>query len=95
MVRRVSYSAVRQQLAALLDEVTEGREPIVITRRNGDSVALIAADELASLEETAHVLRSPANARRLLAALERSLEGVTTPTTVAELRREIRPDAGE
>lgn len=95
MVRRVSYSAARQQLAALLDEVTEGREPIVITRRNGDSVALIAADELASLEETAHVLRSPANARRLLAALERSLEGVTTPTTVAELRREIRPDAGE
>lgn len=89
MVRRVSYSAARQQLAALLDEVTEQRESVVITRRNGAPVALIAADELTSLEETAHLLRSPVNAQRLLAALERALEGTTPPMTTEELRREI------
>lgn len=88
MVRSVSYSAARQQLAALLDEVTEQRESVVITRRNGAPVALIAADELASLEETAHLLRSPANAQRLLAALERALEGTTPPMTTEALRRE-------
>jgi antitoxin YefM len=88
MVRNVSYSAARQHLAALLDEVTEQRESVVITRRNGAPVALIAADELASLEETAHLLRSPANAQRLLAALERALEGTTPPLTTEELRRE-------
>ena len=86
MVRNVSYSAARQHLAALLDEVTEQRESVVITRRNGAPVALIAADELASLEETAHLLRSPANAQRLLAALERALEGATSPMTVDDLR---------
>lgn len=88
MIRSVSYSAARQHLAALLDEVTEQRESVVITRRNGAPVALIAADELASLEETAHLLRSPANAQRLLAALERALEGTTPPMTTEELRRE-------
>ena len=88
MVRNVSYSAARQHLAALLDEVTEQRESVVITRRNGAPVALIAADELASLEETAHLLRSPANAQRLLAALERALEGATPPMTAEDLRRE-------
>jgi antitoxin YefM len=51
-------------------------------------VALIAADELASLEETAHLMRSPANAQRLLAALERALDGTTPPMTTDELRRE-------
>jgi antitoxin YefM len=88
MVRSVSYSAARQHLAALLDEVTEQRESVVITRRNGAPVALIAADELASLEETAHLLRSPVNAQRLLAALERALEANTSPMTTEELRRE-------
>lgn len=89
MVREVSYSAARQNLATLLDEVVEGRESVVITRRNGDSVALIAADELASLEETAHLLRSPANARRLLDAMESALAGTTPSQTVEDLRREV------
>ncbi len=90
MARQVSYS-----LAALLDEVTEQRESVLITRRNGASVALIAADELASLEETAHLLHSPANARRLLEALERALAGTTPPQTVETLRHEVGSVEGE
>jgi antitoxin YefM len=80
MVRRVSYSAARRHLGALLDEVTEQGASVVITRRNGSPVALIAADELASLEATVHLLRSPANARRLLAALKSALAGASVTT---------------
>ena len=66
-------------------------EPIgfVLSRRGAEDVALIAADELASLEETAHLLRSPKNAARLLTALQRALAGSGTPRTVDELRREF------
>ena len=56
-------------------------------------MALIAADELVSLQETAHLLRSPTNARRLLAALQRSLAGDVQPQSVAELRTELGLDA--
>jgi len=85
----ISYSKARQRLATLLDKVTQDREVVIIHRRNGESAALIAADELISLTETAHLLRSPANAQRLLEALVRALkgEGVTMP--VNELRDEV------
>ena len=53
------------------------------------AVALIAADELESLSETAHLLRSPANAERLLAALVRARAGEGKPQSVDELRREL------
>src|SRR5438105_5862617 len=68
-----TYSEARQHLAALLDRVVEDRETIIIRRRNGARVALLPADELASYEEMAHLLRSPANAHRLLDALRESL----------------------
>jgi len=67
-----TYSQARQSLKSLLDRVVDDRVAITIKRRSGGDVALIAADELASLEETAHLLRSSANAERLLAALNRS-----------------------
>jgi antitoxin YefM len=75
MTVQVSYSQARQELASLLDDVTSDREVVIITRRNGEPAALIAADELVSLTETAHLLRSPANASRLLEALARALNG--------------------
>ena len=57
-----SYSNARATLAALCDEVASTREPVIIRRRNAEDVALVAADELESLLETAHLLRSPKNA---------------------------------
>lgn len=67
---QTTYSDARANLAALMDKVTSHREPVIIRRRGHDAVALIAADELASLMETAHLLSSPPNARRLLRSLE-------------------------
>ena len=89
MTVEISYSQARQRLASLLDEVTDDREVVIIRRRNGEPAALIAADELVSLTETAHLLRSPANATRLLEALARALKGGGQTMTVEEVQREV------
>lgn len=87
-----TYSQARAELASLLSRVTDDREIVVVKRRDHPAVAMIAADELASLMETAHLLRSPANAERLLAALGRARKGGGRPKTVSALRREAGLD---
>ena len=84
-----TYTHARAHLAELCDRAVEDREVVVIRRRGREPVALVAASELASLEETAHLLRSPANARRLLAALGRARERSVAPTNVEDLRRAL------
>ena len=76
------------RLASLLDEVTQNNEVVIIRRRGADDVALISAAELTSLQETAHLLRSPRNAERLLRALAHAETGIGMPPTLEELRRE-------
>lgn len=85
---QTTYSNARANFASLCDEVTENREIVVIVRRKGGSVAMIAADELESLVETTHLLRSPANAERLLSALDRALKREGEPSSVKTLRQE-------
>ena len=79
----------RARLASLLDQVTNNREVVIIQRRGCEDVAMIAADELTGILETAHLLRSPKNARRLLAALDRSRKNTGVPQTIDELRKEV------
>jgi antitoxin YefM len=86
---RTTYTDARQRLAELWRCVEEDREAVIITRRGHEEVALISADELKSLQETAHLLRSPANARRLLRALDRALSGGGTRRSVSEIQREL------
>ena len=89
MAIQTTYTHARARLASLLDEVTKNREVVIIQRRGSEDVAMIAADELAGILETAHLLRSPGNAKRLLTALEkvRNLSGA--PQTIDELRNEV------
>ena len=68
----VTYSQARQSLKSLMDHAVQDRDIVRVRRRQGGDVALIAAEELESLLETAHLLRSPRNAQRLLQALNRS-----------------------
>ena len=68
MAVHVSYTHARKNFVALCDVVIDDVETVIISRRGAADVALVAADELVSLLETAYLLRSPANARRLLAA---------------------------
>ena len=89
MTIEYTYSSAREQLATLLDRVTKDREVVIIQRRGGEDVAMIAADELASLMETAYLLRSPQNAERLLSALARALKNEGKPQNPDALRREV------
>lgn len=68
----LTYSAVREKLAEVWDEVEDSREEVILRRRGHEDLALIPARELRALKETAHLLRSPRNAARLLSALARS-----------------------
>lgn len=86
---KTSYTNARANFAGLCDEVTKNREIVIIGRRNGESVAMISADELEGLVETAHLMRSPKNAQRLLASLERALKGEGEPTTLEDLKKVV------
>lgn len=86
---QTTYTNARANFAGLCDEVTENREIVVIRRRKGGSVAMIASDELQSLVESAHLMRSPKNAERLLSALERALKGGGEASSVKSLRSEV------
>lgn len=88
----MTYTQARASLASLFDRVTRDRETVIIRRCDAEPVAVISADELASLTETAHLLRSPKNAKRLLTALGRSRQGEGHPETVDELRRNLGLD---
>ena len=88
MAIHATYTEARANRARLWDRATNDRETVMISRRGADDVAMIAADELASLQETAHLLRSPANATRLLSALQRALRDEGETTTVDQLRAE-------
>lgn len=87
-----TYSRVRENLARIWDEIEESRSPVIVARRGHDEMAILPADELRSLEETAHLLRSPTNAARLLTALARSRAGEGARTDLVLLRKELGLD---
>lgn len=89
MTIETTYSQAREHLAALMDRAVQDREVVVVRRRKGEAVAMIAADELESLMETAHLLHSPRNAERLLTALARARRGEGVPTSPEALRKEL------
>ena len=70
-----TYSNLRASLATILDRVANDREVVVVKHRGVKTVAMLPADELSGLLETAHLLRSPKNAQRLLKALHRAVKG--------------------
>ena len=89
MTIQTTYTHARARLASLLDEVTKNREVVIIQRRGREDVAMITADELAGILETAHLLRSPKNAKRLHTAIDRVRKESGTPQTIDELRKEV------
>lgn len=96
MPTETTYTALRENLASYLDRVVDDREAVVVKRRGARDVAIIAADELAGLEETAYLLRSPANARRLREALaeskrndKKTVQAKPASAALKELRRSV------
>ena len=86
---QTTYTKARASFSKLCDEATDNREVVIISRRGYEDVALIAASELSSIMETAHLLRSPKNAERLLTALNRARTRTVPAQTVEALRREV------
>ncbi len=89
MAVETTYTALREQLAAVLDQVTNNQEVVIVRRRGAKDVALVPADELAGLIETAHLLRSPRNAQRLVTALHRAERGKSKAQSLDKLRQEM------
>jgi antitoxin YefM len=85
-----TYTQLRDKLASVLDRVTAEQEVVIVRRKGSGDVALIPADELTSIMETAHLLRSPKNASRLLRAFRRAGKGLGKPEPLEKLRREMR-----
>jgi antitoxin YefM len=92
MTVQISYSNAREKLASLIEQVTADKEIVIINRRGYEDVALVAASELSSLLETAHLLRSPKNAQRLLKALNRAQSNEIAPEPLEKLRQELGID---
>lgn len=92
MRRVTTYSEARKHFKAACDEVAEGGEPLIIKRRSGSDVALVSLDELAALEETAHLIRSPRNLTRLLESIVETRSGGGTVLTPDEIREKLDID---
>ena len=86
---QITYTQARANLSKILDEVILNREIVEITRRKTENISLIATSELSSLIETAHLLRSPKNAQRLLTALNRVHLEKLQSQSVEELKKEL------
>ncbi len=89
MAIQTTYTQARANLADLLDQVTLNQEVVIVNRRGKDDVAMVSAAELSSLVETAHLLRSPKNAQRLLSALQQARANKGARQSLERLRRDV------
>ncbi|WP_416211041.1 type II toxin-antitoxin system Phd/YefM family antitoxin [Frankia sp. Cr2] len=83
-MRTMTYSESRARYAEVLTAVTDDREEVVITRAGHEPVVIVSLDDYQSLKETAYLLRSPENARRLLIAIDRLESGGGVVRNLAE-----------
>jgi prevent-host-death family protein len=90
MLDAISYSEARKNLASLMDNVCDDSDVVVITRRKARPVVLMSLDEYNSIQETAYLLRSPANAERLLESIADMHRGAAVERPLADL-----PEDGE
>jgi len=86
-MRAISYTAARENLATTMDQVCDDHDPVIITRNREQAVVMLSLADYESLQETAYLLKSPANARRLLESIEqltKSIGPVKTLDSIAE-----------
>jgi len=89
MSNEITFKALRENLDAVLDQVVDEQEPVIVLRKGSRNVAIIPASELAGLIETAYLFRSPKNARRLMAAINRSPKHPPAYSSVEKLRQDL------
>ena len=80
-----TYTDIRKNLKSSFDKVNQEHIPLLVTRKNGGNVVILAQNDFESLEETAYLLRSPKNAKRLIEAMKRN-----TGISLKKLKNEFR-----
>ncbi len=83
-MKAISYTHARGDLAKTMERVCDDHVPVIITRRNERSVVMISLEDYEALEETAYLLRSPKNARRLLESIAELQSGGGTERILSE-----------
>jgi len=83
-MKAVSYTAVRSNLAKTMEHICDDHEPVVITRKNERSVVMLSLEDYESLEETAYLLRSPKNTRRLIESISQLDNGAGSQRELKE-----------
>jgi antitoxin YefM len=86
-MRAITYTAARESLAATMDSVCSDHDPVIITRNRDQAVVLMSLEDYESLQETAYLLRVPANARRLLDSIAELDRGEGVVKSLSELTR--------
>jgi len=81
----MTYTAARENLASTMDRVCVDHEPVIITRNRDQAVVMLSLDDYESLQETAYLLRTPANAKRLITSIESLNSGKTLKKNVKDL----------
>ena len=71
----INYSDLRKNLKSVMDKIIADHEPLIIARRNGDNVVMVSYEDYAAIEETAYLLKSPENARRLRESIKSFEQG--------------------
>jgi antitoxin YefM len=77
-MKAITYTAARQNLAKTMDEACKDHAPVIVTRKTCDSVVIMSLEDFEALEETAYLLRSPKNTRRLIESIVQLEEGEGT-----------------
>jgi antitoxin YefM len=83
-MKAITYTAARQNLAKTIEEVCKDHAPVIVTRKKSDSVVIMSLEDYAALEETAYLLRSPKNTRRLVESIVQLEDGKGTERELIE-----------
>jgi len=83
-MRAISYTAARNNLAGTMKKVCEDHEPVIVTRKNNEAVIMMSLEDYESLTETAYLLQSPKNAKRLIESIEELEAGKGTQRELVE-----------
>ena len=86
-MKAITYTAARESLASTMDRVCMDHDPVIITRNRDQAVVMISLEDYESLEETAYLLRSPANARRRLDSISDLKESGGITKSIDELMK--------
>ena len=84
-MQAVTYTHARNHLTATMDKTIADHEPVIITRQNGGAVVMMSLEDFQAWEETAYLLNSPANARKLMKSLDEANRGKTQTRTLPQL----------